>query len=83
MSIMRNLGIALLVGVLLAMLAASIWYAYGLWTAVDTGALPTDVVVAMIGGVLFSIVVGGGLMALLFYSHRHGYDDAAGGERRD
>jgi hypothetical protein len=80
---MRNLGMALLVGVLLAMLAASIWYAYGLWTAVETADLPVELYVAMAGGVLFSIVVGGGLMALLFYSHRHGYDDAASGERRD
>ena len=37
----------------------------------------------MAGGVLFSLVVGGGLMALVFYSSRHGYDDAANGERRD
>ena len=29
-------------------------------------------------GILFSLVVGCGLMALVFYSNRHGYDDEAG-----
>ncbi len=32
------------------------------------------------GGVFFSLLVGGGLMALVFYSHRHGYDDIGGGD---
>jgi hypothetical protein len=26
------------------------------------------------------LLVGGGLMALVFYSHRHGYDDLSGGD---
>jgi len=30
------------------------------------------------GGVLFSLLIGGGLMALMFYSARHGYDDPDG-----
>jgi len=34
----------------------------------------------MIGGILFSLLVGGGLMALVFYSNRHGYDDLSGGD---
>lgn len=29
-------------------------------------------------GIVFSLVVGCGLMALVFYSSRHGYDDAVG-----
>jgi hypothetical protein len=28
-------------------------------------------------GLLFSLLVGCGLMALMFYSSRHGYDEAA------
>jgi hypothetical protein len=28
-------------------------------------------------GIVFSLIVGCGLMALVFYSSRHGYDDAA------
>jgi hypothetical protein len=30
---------------------------------------------------LFSLLVGGGLMALVFYSSRHGYDDLSGGDK--
>jgi hypothetical protein len=35
---------------------------------------------AIVGGVGFSLLVGGGLMALIFYSNRHGYDDLSGGD---
>ena len=37
--------------------------------------IPAYGYVAMAGGVRISLVVGGGLMALVFYSSRHGYDD--------
>jgi hypothetical protein len=33
----------------------------------------------MAGGVLFSLLIGGGPMALVFYSSRAGYDDRAAG----
>jgi hypothetical protein len=71
---MRNF---LLVGVLLAILAASVFFAYGLWNSVDFAGIPTSGYVAMALGIVFSLVIGCGLMALLFYSHRHGYDEAA------
>jgi hypothetical protein len=77
MDLMRLIGITALIGVLLAMLAASIYYAYGLWTTLDDADLPAGLYVAMAGGVLFSLVVGVGLMGLVFYSNRHGYDDRA------
>ena len=32
---------------------------------------------AMFGGIVFSLLVGGGLMGLVFYSNRAGYDDRA------
>jgi Na+/H+ antiporter NhaC len=38
---------------------------------------------AMIFGGLFTIVVGAGLMGLIFYSSRRGYDDAPTVERAD
>lgn len=66
--------------VLLALLGASLWYAFGLWNALEAD-MPPGLWAAMIGGVLFSLVVGCGLMALVFYSHRHGYDDRADGTR--
>ena len=61
------------------MLAASIYYAYGLWVAVDAPDMPAGLYVAMGLGVLFSMVVGSGLMALVFYSSRRGYDERAAG----
>ena len=77
---MRILGVL----ALLAMLGASLYYAYGLWLAVDAPDMPAGLYVAMGLGVLFSIVVGAGLMALVFYSSRHGYDDrAASGDHSD
>jgi len=38
---------------------------------------------AMTLGVLFTLAVGCGLMALIFCSSRRGYDEAASGERAD
>ena len=68
---------AALVAVLLAVLAASVWFAYGLWNAVDFPNIPTSGYVAMALGIIFSLIIGCGLMALVFYSSRHGYDEAA------
>jgi hypothetical protein len=72
---MRTLGIA----ALFALLAASVYYAWALWTRFDTGSMPTELYVALFAGVLFSLVVGCGLMALVFYSSRRGYDERASG----
>jgi hypothetical protein len=68
---------ALIVIALLALLGASLFYAYGIWTALGAADLPGWMYVAMAGGVVFSLLVGGGLMGLVFYSSRAGYDDAA------
>jgi hypothetical protein len=75
---MAKLGIA----VLLALLGAALWFAYGLWNAVETEPMPPELYLAMGLGVLFSLAVGCGLMALLFYSSRHGYDDRVAGVRQ-
>ena len=79
MQIMNKLGVFALLTALLGLLAASVWYAYGLWTSVETEALPPGLWAALVGGVVFSLLVGCGLMALVFYSSRHGYDDEASG----
>jgi hypothetical protein len=65
---------------LLALLAAALYYAFGIWNALETADMPGWMYVAMAGGVLFSLLVGCGLMALVFYSSRHGYDERASGE---
>jgi hypothetical protein len=68
---------------LLLILAASVWWAFSLWTSIDAPPMPAAGYVAMWLGIAFSLVVGCGLMALMFYSNRHGYDDQAGGESQD
>jgi hypothetical protein len=77
MTIMRILYVAV---PLLALLAFSVWFAVVAWERLGGDAIPAYGYVAIIGGVLVSILVGGGLMALVFYSNRHGYDDLSGGD---
>jgi hypothetical protein len=60
---------------LLAMLAFAVWYASHAWTALSGPPMPATGYVAMTLGIVFSLVVGCGLMALLFYSNRYGYDE--------
>lgn len=72
---MRTLGILSL----FAMLAASLYFAFGLGIDLDAPDMPVELYVAMALGILFSILVGAGLMALVFYSSRRGYDDRTSG----
>jgi hypothetical protein len=62
---------------LFGLLGASLWFAATSWN--HLGELPTIPLLwwmALGGGVLFSLVLGVGLMALMFYSSRHGYDES-------
>lgn len=68
---------------LFALLIASIWFAVGLWNVVGDAAMPTGGYVAMVLGIVFSVIVGCGLMALVFYSSRHGYDERANYSSKD
>jgi hypothetical protein len=73
---LQSIGkIALVAGPLLAILVAAGWFAAGAWTRLSGPPMPASGYVAMTFGIIFSLVVGCGLMALLFYSNRHGYDD--------
>jgi len=72
---------ALLVIALLALLALALWFAASAWIHLAGDEIPLYGYLAIAGGVLFSLLVGGGLMALVFYSNRHGYDDLSGGDR--
>ena len=60
---------------LLAILAAAGWFAARAWISIAGPSVPAAGYAAMALGVGFSLVVGCGLMALLFYSSRHGYDE--------
>ena len=72
-----------LIFALLALLAGSLWFAGSAWIALEGPAMPAEGYIALGFGILFSLVVGCGLMALMFYSSRHGYDDQAGGSVDD
>jgi len=61
---------------LIALLAVSVWFAIYAWGALEGPPIPAEGRVAMGLGIFFSLVVGCGLMALVFYSSRHGYDEA-------
>jgi len=60
---------------LFAILAAAGWFAARAWISLQGPPMPAIGYLAMALGVIFSVVLGCGLMALLFYSNRHGYDE--------
>ena len=59
---------------LVALLAATLWFAVYSWNAIEGPPIPTTGYVAMGLGIVFSLLIGCGLMVLVFYSSRHGYD---------
>ena len=62
------------IAVLAALLVAACILGYLGWTSTNTS-VPASGYVALVLGVVFSLVVGAGLMALVFYSSRKGYDE--------
>ncbi len=64
---------------LFALLVLALYIAGSAWIRFDYD-IPFIGWLAILGGAFFSLLVGGGLMALLFYSSRHGYDDLSGGD---
>jgi hypothetical protein len=79
---MTGMRVLLVAVPLLALLAFSVWFAAVAWERLGGEAIPAYGYVAIGGGVLFSLLIGGGLMALVFYSSRHGYDDLDDRDRR-
>ena len=69
-----RIGSVLVTIVLFALLAGVIWYAYTGLTA-GPASMPVEGYIALFAGVTVSMMVGVGLMALVFYSSRHGHDD--------
>lgn len=64
----------LLIIVLLALLAGVGYFAYSGMT-MPGEAMPAQGYIALAIGVVFTLIVGVGLMALLFISSRRGYDE--------
>ena len=83
MTTRRWLGTAVLLAPLLGILIASVWFAAYGWTEAEGQPMPLAGYLAMGVGIVFSLLVGVGLMSLVFYSRRHGYDDAADRGRGD
>src|ERR1700751_2328058 len=65
-----------IVAALLGLLALASWVGHRLWSLVDVE-IPAWAWAALAFGVGLSLLVGFGLMALLFYSSRMGYDEPA------
>jgi len=72
----NTLGTWGVVAVLSAFLGAAAIIGYLGWTGTDAD-VPTSGYIAMALGVIFSLVVGLGLMTLIFFSSRNGYDEPA------
>jgi len=70
-----GIGSIALIAALVVMLAAALWYAANAWLSLAGPPMPEIGYVAMGFGIVFSLIVGCGLMALVFYSGRHGYDE--------
>lgn len=73
-------GTIALVVALLGLLIAATLFAVRIWTSVQGPPMPEVGYVAMTIGVVFSLLIGMVLMALLFYSSRHGYDERVSGD---
>ncbi len=71
----RRAGTWSVVAVLIAILAAAIGFAYKGLTVHGDFTMPVTGDIALGLGVLFSLLFGIGLMALVFYSSRAGYDN--------
>ena len=75
----RNVGpailVALLAGSLVTILIAAIGWAAWVWLSLGSAEISTDGFIALALGIVVSLTVGVGLMILVFYSSRRGYDE--------
>jgi len=70
---LANWSLLLVLG---SLLVFAIVVAYLGWSSAAGTDVPASGYLAMGLGIIFSLLVGVGLMGLLFYSSRHGYDDS-------
>ena len=59
---------------LVIFLIGAIWFAVYAWSMFPGTDIGTDGTIAMVLGIVVSTLVGAGLMGLLFWSSRKGYD---------
>ena len=72
----RPLGVAgwIALIVLVAFLVVAVWYAVHAWLALTGVAMSGMGWFFLVCGIIFTLALGAGLMALVFYSSRHDYD---------
>jgi hypothetical protein len=71
---MNRLAVATACGLGLAILAVALYA----WHSMADTELDTDGIIALTLGIVATIALGGGLVGLMFYSNRRGYDDRIG-----
>jgi len=64
------------IGILLVLLAGAVYVGHYGWVSAGDVTMPAWGWLMMGLGIFFTVVVGGGLMILIFYSSRAGYDEA-------
>jgi len=69
---MKNLTVIV---TLAALLGLAIYVAFEVWAGLEDTAISTHGWIALGAGVLVTFGLGAGLMFLVFYSNRQGYDD--------
>jgi hypothetical protein len=73
-----NRQIIILAAVLTAFLIGAVVYGVRIWGELDDTSMSASGDVALALGVVAATALGAGLMGLVFYSSRHGFDDDAG-----
>ena len=71
----REMRAKLLIGILVGLLAAAAAVSWRTWSGLDGAVMTGHGYIALAAGVTLSLIVGGGLMALVFFSARKGYDN--------
>jgi hypothetical protein len=76
---MRSMGIGgwLILAALLTLFVGTVYVSYLGWTSTAGTDVPASGYIALVIGVICSLAVGFGLMALVFFSSRAGYDEPA------
>jgi membrane protease YdiL (CAAX protease family) len=76
---MRNKNQWVLAAVMAALLVAATWFCASVWRATPSMPLYGNIILAV--AAVLVLVSGCGLIALMFYSHRKGYDEPARSNR--
>jgi hypothetical protein len=73
-------GEVALVVFFVALLVLAALYSWHVWAAMPDAQVSASGWIALVIGSVLTLAVGGGLMFLVFYSSRHGYDDPDRGQ---